>query len=153
MKKFLLLVLVLLCFVPTAFAKVDTNPLFYLDGVEKVCFVSERQFENEGVYSVQSGDLFYNYCSLEVARENFKDFKLKLKGFQFYFKNFDAEKILKTLKCNILTTTEVEGMTVICGYTPYYDNNILINNHKVNVQIAEGEDEVIVGFPLILTGY
>lgn len=153
MKKFALFMLVLLCLVPTAFSKVDTNPLFYLDGVEKVCFVSERNLQSDDVESVQSGDLFFNYCSLETARENFKSFKLKLKGLQFYFENFDAEKILKQLKCEVLTTTEIEGMKVLCGFTPYYDDNILLNNHKVNVQIAQTENGVVVGFPLILTGY
>ena len=153
MKKLMLFLLVLACLIPTMFSKVDTNPLFYLDGVEKVCFVAERKFEVEGVEVVQSGNLYYNYCSLETARENIKDFNRKLRGFQFYFKDCDVQGLLTKLKCEILTTTEIGNMTVLCGYTPYYENNIYVNSHKVNLQIAETEDEVIVGFPLILTGY
>lgn len=153
MKKLIAFVLILACLVPTAFFKMETNPIFEMQGVEKVCFVAEREYLEDEVESVRCGDLYFNYCSLETAKKNFVEFKKYIKGFQFYFKDVALDSILSTLKCEVVTTVEVEGREVLCGYTPYYENNIFVDEKKVNMQVACLENEIVLGFPLILTGY
>ncbi len=154
MKKLILFILIIACLFPTMLEKVETNPLFDMQNVEQVCFISENKFEVDGVESVKSGDLYYNYCSLSIAKANLNEFKKNMKGFQFYFKKEPIENIIQKLKVDILEQITLEdGRNVLCGVTPYYDNYIYMDSKRVNLQISISENEVVVGFPIILTGY
>lgn len=153
MKKLIVFLFLLCAMSSTAFFKFDKNPLFSLDGVQQVCFVSNSEIQNERVSCVHCGDLVFNYCSLATAKANLKEFQKNVKAVQFYFSEVDVDQLISTLKATIVSETEVEGMTVIMAYTPYYSDSVLVDGKKVNLQIACKEKQVIAGFPAILTGF
>lgn len=153
MKKLIVFILILCCIASTAFVKVETNPLFSLSGVEKVCFISSQKYESVDLECVENGDKFFNFCTLENAKENLSEYQKYMDGMQFYLKNSSYEALKNRLKIELVSVQEVDGMKIYCGYTPYVQFNILLNDKKVNIQIAEKADEIVVGFPLILTGY
>lgn len=153
MKKLIVFGLVLLCLVSTLSVKIETNPLFALKNVEKVCFVSNTKMIEDDVETVVCGDKYFNFCSLSVAKENLKKIEKDLDGIQFYLQNTSFEELTKQLKLQIVTSNQIEGLTIICGYTPYFQDCIYLDNKKVNVQIAVKSNEIVAGFPAILTGY
>lgn len=153
MKKLIVFILILCCIASTAFVKVETNPLFSLSGVEKVCFISSQKYESVDLECVENVDKFFNFCTLENAKENLSEYQKYMDGMQFYLKNSSYEALKNRLKIELVSVQEVECMKIYCGYTPYVQFNILLNDKKVNIQIAEKTDEIVVGFPLILTGY
>ena len=80
-------------------------------------------------------------------------FKKDMSAVQFYLKNQDLKALQKKLKYKHISQTNLENLTVYCGYSPYGQDSVYVDGQKVNIQIAVGEDLIIVGFPLILTGY
>ena len=152
MKKLVVFVLLLACLGATFAFKNEKNPLFQMPA-EQVCFVDEKSYSDIfDVETVQCGDLIFNFCSLQDARENLgkiKDFK----AIQFYFSSISCEELLKTLKAEILSEESPEGLRIINAYTPYFSKSVLIGNKKVNLQIALREERIVAGFPMLLTGY
>ena len=154
MKKLIVFVMILCCLASTAVFKIEKNVLFELQGINRVCFVSDEKFDSESVEVVVSGSQFFNYCSLTTAKENLKEFANKSQGVQLYFENKDLEVLKKELKFQEVTQIKIENLTIYCGYTPFYQNCVYVENKKVNVQIAiSDENKIVAGFPVILTGY
>jgi len=150
MKKLLSFLLIMCCLASTVFFRNDTTNIFRFENCEKVCFVSEKDF---GFESQRSGDKIFSFCSYEEAKEVFENIKNDLDGIQFYFKGFDEQDFYKKFNARVVSKSQVEQIRLTCGYTPFFNQVILIDGKKVNFQIANTSDWVIVGFPLILTGY
>ena len=72
---------------------------------------------------------------------------------QFYLKNQDLKALQEKLKYKHISQTTLENLTVYCGYSPYGQDSVYVDGQKANIQIAVEKDLIIVGFPLILTGY
>ncbi len=152
MKKLLVFVFLLTCLGCTTFFKLETNPLFNLNGVDRVCFISSVALDK--TESVNCGDMVFNYCSLSTAKENLSDFKEDLIGVEFYFdESVNLDEILTILKAEIISQFESDNLVVLSAYTPYYQDCVYVNGKKVNVQIAISGGCVIAGFPMLLTGY
>lgn len=136
------------------FFKTARNPIFELSDVQQACFVSPYDFADEmPVESVNSGDLVFNYCSWHTAKANLSKLNKDAEGMQLYFQQIDLQNLLVTLKAECVSTEELGDLTVINAYTPYYFDCVYVQNKKVNMQIALKENQVVVGFPMILTGY
>ena len=152
MKKLVVFVLLLACLGATFVFKNEKNPIFSLPA-EEVCFVDEKSYADKfSIETVQCGDLIFNFCSLKDARANVDkigDFK----AVQFYFSSISVDKILDCLKADIISKEEVEGLEIVNAYTPYFSKSVNIKNKKVNLQIALKEGQIVVGFPMLLTGY
>ncbi len=153
MKRVIVFVFLILCLVMTNLGKLQRNPLFAIDGVEKVCFISGDSFDAYGVETVKCGELAFNFCSVETARKNLRNFNKNLLGIQFYFSNVQKDDILKSLKSEIVCEEAINKLKVLNCYTPYYQDCIYINGKKVNMQIALSEENIVAGFPVLLTGY
>lgn len=128
-----------------------SSQIFDVDGVEEVCLVSTQKSE-VATESVQCGDKYFNYFSFEDAKreiENLKD----VDAVQFYAEEENLEKILKTIKFIELYSEEVEQLEIVYGFSPCYKSAVLLKGKKVNVQIAKIGGRVVLGFPMILTGY
>lgn len=153
MKKLIVFVLLLCCLATTGFVKVDKNPLWQMTNVEKVCFVCDSDYKSDKIDSVACGDMFFNYCSLNVAKDNMQMLKKDMSAVQFYLKNQDLKALQEKLKYKHISQTTLENLTVYCGYSPYGQDGVYVDGQKANIQIAVEKDLIIVGFPLILTGY
>ena len=153
MKTLIVFIIIGLCFGFTDFFKVERNPLFELSNVERVCFVSAESYQNKSVEVVPCGDKFFNFCSLSVAKDNLDSFKKNIDGLQFYLNESTLEELVLQLNCQKVETSAIDGMTIYYGYTPYYQDSVYLDGKKVNIQIVLKEGKVVVGFPMILTGY
>lgn len=131
--------------------KPQTNPLFSIDGVEKVCFVANEKFEN--LENVNCGDYVFNYCSLQTAKENLEEFQKKSKAVQVYYHDVSLEEVLNKLKANVVSEENIENIKVVVAYTPYVQDCVFVKNKKANLQLAEKDGKLIAGFPAILTGF
>lgn len=153
MKKIIVFCLLLSILCSTALVKIETNPLFQTEGVEQVCIVSSSKILDESVSNVACGDKFFNYCSFSTAKQNIKKWKNVLNSLQFYYDDMQLQEVFEVLRFSEISSQEIDGLTVYYGYTPYYQDCVLIDGKKVNVQIAVSDGKVIAGFPMILTGY
>lgn len=152
MKKLIAFVLILACVASTAFFKVEKNPLFDIDGVTKVCFVSNQDLSKYDMQAQRCGDMFFNFCDQKTAKEKVKIIKNKIQSVQFYFDKND-ESVMKKLKFTLVNEKEIENIKVLEGYSPLCGAGYQIDKKNINVQIAIKGDEIVVGTPLILTGY
>lgn len=151
MKKFLVFILILVCFCAISLFKTQTNPLLACENVEKVCFVSSGNIED--MESVKCGDMVFNYCTLKQANEKLSKIESDLKGVEFYIKDISFEKLCEILKVEVVSQSQVGDLNVFCCYSPYGQENVTIDGKKVNVQIAVYDDLVLAGFPMLLTGF
>ena len=152
----LIFVLILSCFCLTFSLKKQTNPLFSFDGVDKVCLISSLNFQEKNIEDMQTvvcGDVYFNYCSLSVAKNNLDVLNKNIKGIQFYLSDVGIEDIIARVNGQIVETSQVGDLKIYYAYSPYYDDCVFVNDKKINMQIAEKEEKIVVGFPLILTGY
>lgn len=150
MKKIIVFVLVLFMVGLSYFAKNKEIPLFNLDSATKVCFVVD---ENEKILGdiTQCGTKKFVYMSLAEAREEVG--KIKFDAVQFYFDKDVLNDVLEEMKAEKVSSQKVQGADVEYYYSPYFQDSVLIEGKKVNMQIALKDGEVIAGLPLILTGY
>lgn len=131
-----------------------SNPksqIFDVFGVDKVCFVSDKEFEGE-FETVSCGDKFFNFCTFEQAKEN----ALLLKesdAVQFYTDETSTDEILKTVHFQKMSSEMIDGIEIIYGYSPCYSDSVVLDGKKINVQVAKIDGEVVIGFPMILTGF
>ncbi len=154
MKKILIFVLILSCLCSTLLVKNETNPIFNFENVEKVCFVSASDFQEiDDVESISCGGKFFNYCTLGVAKQNLSKLNKNSDAVQFYLSDDDVDTLFKQMKFEIVSTSQIESLTIYCGYTPYCQTCVYLDGKKVNMQLAVCEGYIVVGFPMILTGY
>jgi hypothetical protein len=129
----------------------QTNQIFDLCDANQVCFVSDESFEGE-FETVECGDKFFNYCTLEEAK-NKSELLKNSDAVQLYLDTQNAKDLIKKLNFTQFLTETVSGYEILYGYTPLYPDSIYLEGKKINVQIAWRDESVVVGFPLILTGF
>ena len=78
--------------------------------------------------------------------------KNNIQSVQFYFDKND-ESVMKKLKFTLVNEKQIEDIKVLEGYSPLCGAGYQIDQKNINVQIAIKGDEIVVGTPLILTGY
>lgn len=152
MKKIVVFLMILACVCSTLNFK--KSSLFDLEGVERVCFISEKNYQNEEISTVECGNKFFNYCSFSTAKRNIENWKNDLDGIQFYYKDTNLEQILKNLKFQQISEQKLDNLQIFYGFTPYYSDCIVLEGKKINVQIVVSEEgTILAGFPVVLTGY
>lgn len=147
MKKMIVFFIICILLIGVSFF---TNLGTSLDSAKCAAFVINEKIE--GYESIQNGN-----DSIIKVYSNIQDFytkyKKNIKGFNLYFETFDLTLFAKNLNAQIYRSHNVEGMEMYYGYTNMYGEWKNVNGKKVNIQIAIKDNETIVGFPLILTGF
>ncbi len=133
--------------------KSEQNPLLLLENVEKVCFVSSENYEIENVERVESGDKFYYFCPLSVAKTNFQKLSQNCSGIQVYLPASEYQNVCKKLHFQLIKQEKYNEMLLFYGYSASQKQNVIIDGRNCNIQIAIDKDNMIVGTPIILTGY
>lgn len=144
MKKILLLFFI----VPLAlgwFIKNEPSRVLSLDGIEKICIVTDEEVEEFDSLKTAS----YNYVLFDSSEEANR---VKPKGIVLYL-NTQLDKLKQQLKLIVDRTEKINDMEITYGFTPQYDGFILSNNKRINTQIVVQGDKIIAGFPMILTGF
>ena len=153
MKKLIVFVLLLVVLSSTVMYKQEINPVWGLSNIQKVCFVSKDKFEQTGFENVICGDLFFNFCSSDVAKNDLKNYQAKSLSIQLYFENAKLNNLIKTLKIDNIKEEILDNVKVLTGYSPYFQDSILFDGKKINVQIGITQNLIILGNPLIFTGF
>lgn len=65
----------------------------------------------------------------------------------------DVTEIVSRLRATEVSRQQLDGLTVICYYSPKIRNRVSIGGKTVNVQIAYRDGTITVGYPLILGSY
>lgn len=151
MKKLIVFILLLSALSSTSFFKLYNNNIWQIEGLEKVCFVGDSQIED--LDYVQCGDLYFNFCTVQKAKENLKNYQKSAKNIQFYIKNDDFSEVFDKIMFEETEKQILNGRTIYLGNSPYFDKFIWTNQQRTNLQISVFENEIIIGSPVILTGF
>ena len=97
-----------------------------------------------------------NGVNNEFDNESLIDYEKfgNIEGLNFYFdKNTPFSFFEDNVDFIYKSDGKVNGYDIYYGYTVKYKDFLNINNKKVNFQLVNTQDEWIMGFPLILTGF
>ena len=119
--------------------------------ITKVCVVSQQEIDEGFDRVVKSGnDFFYLFsCDYDVNIGRFS----QISGINLYFTDYSLEEIIKDYHIDYFKGKDVEDYQIYYGFTNLFKRCLNIDNKKVNVQIAANKQQIIVGFPCILTGF
>ena len=65
----------------------------------------------------------------------------------------DVNAIVSRLRATEVSRQQLDGMVVVCFYSPLIRERVTIDGAPVNVQIAYSQGTITVGYPLILGSY
>lgn len=116
----------------------------------QVCIISDQVLPEEDFLKVlRSGDQFYYYSNEKDVYKEFSD----IKGVVLYFENYSLQALANDFCLQYFAGENVDGKSVYYGFTPYFDKSIQLNSKRINVQIVLDGEQIIAGFPAILTGF
>ena len=118
---------------------VQSGNIFDLDGISSIYFVK-----------TQDGKLFYE----KQEKLEFSQIELSnLEGVILTFEGKETLDIVNKLNMKIVREEMVDDIKIIYGYTDLYADFIYLDGKQTNVQLLKRQNEVIAGFPIILSGY
>ena len=145
--------LIALLFLPLTlfvFCYFDLSPSLPMGNATRASFVMENSLE--GYDYIQNGEQFIIDVYSDI--ESFYAIRSQdIIGFNLYFQTLDINDFANSVNGQIFKRQSVEGIEIYEGYTNCYKDFRYVGGQKINIQIAVKEKEVIVGFPLILTGF
>lgn len=121
---------------------------------KSVCFVTNVQadIQDEDVKIVPSGNQYYIYMPIRLH-----DKYLSLAGICGYVYYYPPSVQVDTLQAKLMqfaSSYQTIGKTrVVTGYTNRFADFCMVNGKKANIQLAVTEESIIVGYPMILTGF
>lgn len=63
--------------------------------------------------------------------------------------NSSAQEVISKLKCKIIKIEHVEDITIYYCYSPFLLKSVYLFNNDINIMIAQTNDKVVAGSPLI----
>lgn len=154
MKRIVVFFMMVIFLIVLPFDKQSFLSLYKLNNTKQVCFVCEN-YEGVNIDLVENvtenGGIKYLYTSKEKALLLSKE--LRYNSVQFYMENISLSKLENELDLTTLKVQNLNETIVIYGYSSFYSDFIYMDNKKVNVQLAIKDDDIIAGFPLIVTGF
>lgn len=118
----------------------------------KVTFVSKDYKEEFKNYISKNGNQYY-YTFDNLQSKNFNINSLKLDGVVYYLDdNIDVNKLLSKLDF-FYQGKNVEDYQIYYGYDVDIKDFVYVGGKKINIQIVKRSNDIVLGSPLILTGY
>ena len=125
------------------------NDYALFNGFSRVIVVSEQEqlYQN---YLINGNQYYYIFDENADVKQLLKqDFV----SYNFYYSpDFNIEKFMSNLDF-CYQGGDVEGYKLYYGYYSDFNDFRYVDGKKVNIQIALTQSEIIVGLPLITTGY
>lgn len=125
------------------------NDYALFNGFSRIIVVSEQEqlYQN---YLINGNQYYYifdeNADVKQLLKQNFI-------SYNFYFSSdFNIEKLMSNLDF-YYQGGDVEGYKLYYGYYCDFNEFRYVDGKKVNIQIALTQNEIVVGLPLITTGY
>lgn len=131
---------------------IPRDNVFDLEGIESAKFVmTAAMAQNEGLDFVQSGE----DAIVEIKQSDLKEKyqKYSPKSVVLEFDKGKTQYITDFLNLSLASEQEIDGMKIIYGYTSFYKDSQCVDGKKINVMLVEKDDCVLVGFPIIMTGF
>ncbi len=131
----------------------DNNEIFDCN-CEKMVIVSNNENLLEDCQKIfNSDDVYFIVEKEEKEKIDNLDFSY-VKGVVLYFnKNVNLNYFNKRFNYTLFGGKSIEDRQVYYGYDKNYCDYRIIENKRVNVQLVKTENEWIVGYPLIITGF
>lgn len=93
------------------------------------------------------GDKYFNYF------KNINNIQEKEILYKEVTTNLDKKRVLKDLNIDIKREEIYENFNVIYGFTPYFNEFVVVGNSKINIQIVIGFNNLKIGVPIIYSGF
>lgn len=123
-----------------------------ISGANSVTFVMDAACaEEEGLDFVWSGSDAIVNIECESVKEKYEMYNPKSVIFEFDIDKKDY--IMDFLSVGQTQEQNLEGMQIKYGYTSKFSECEFIGGKKYNVMIVEKEENILVGFPIIMTGF
>ncbi len=134
----------LLCFCGILLAvfplfNVQRNDVFSIGNISSVYFVQRE--EGKQVYIKQEKQEF---SQIELAKNE---------GVILEIENSSLKEVCESLSMQIVKCEVVDGQNTIFGWTDMYSDFVWLQGKQVNVQLLESDKKIVVGFPIILSGF
>ncbi len=132
---------------------IPKDNLFNIQNVGSYTFVLSAQTAmDEGLEFTENGfDAIVTVRDTKKAKEIYEKHSPKCLIMSFDKGQFDYVK--EYLGISQSFTQQLQDLQILYGYTSFYPESELIEGKKVNVQMVIRGQELIVGFPIIMTGY
>ena len=148
-----LLIFLLLGLSLTAVQPFKQDILFDNQQISRACVISKYKNNfDDCEYIIKNGNQYLHYASRESIKSQMKNFK-QVDGIVLYFEQSSLKELVAFYKIDYFKGGDLLGYQVFYGYTTFYSDYKYISNKKINVQIAVASDHIIIGFPMILTGF
>lgn len=153
MKRIVCLFLLILSFITYYFYPRD---VFYNHfssiGSAKFCYVYENGQENcvmTGAKVVRNGNsdmVYFEASKPSASGAKYRQAKLLLA-------DFNESEMVREFRAKMVSDENVDGFYVKYLYSPIFREFCMVNGRKINVQIAFVGEEVVVGVPMIFSGF
>lgn len=150
MKKMIAFIFIIILLFGIALAKINyPKPLNY----EKVVVVTEKKYDLE-CEIIKSGNDYY-YMLGNKADKILKNIDIsQIKGIVFYLPGeYKLQDLKKHFNYMVFDSKSVQNKKVYYGYDDSYYNFKIIDGKKINFQLVEDQNQWILGYPMILTGF
>ena len=127
----------------------NKNEFWNVDGVSKAIVATKESPDGWDV--LETMELNYITVKKEDLSQILKN--IKAEGIMLFANDSGLNNLLKSLNMLVFKEENVNGMNVVYGFTPKYEDYVLVDGKKINVQIASTRQEHVVGFPIILSGF
>lgn len=118
---------------------VQRKDLFDIEGVDSIYFV----IGNKGKQNIVLQD-----------KEKVEQADLsQAEGVIMLFDNLSLVEVAEVLGMKKIKEETVEEMSILYGYTNLYSDFIYIDGKQSNVQLVQKQNQVVAGFPIILSGF
>ena len=152
MKRVIVFFFVVILLIFFAYFKQDNFPF---SDCNKLVVVTSEEYQEIDVQPIKNGNEYYYVLAgdeIVFFKNNMSQFKYK--GLSLYYDNsYDLDFFKKEFKTQLSNPSRVENYEIYYGYYDNYKDYNIIDGKKINLQLVYTQNEWIVGFPLILTGY
>ena len=157
MKKLIALIFLSLMFTGVKFY--HSGDFDTLKGYDKVVIVCEKlkaeKIENIGFdQQIESGNDIYFIFKNKSFNDLKAKFKNDFKGVNLYFNNsFSLKDFENMLNLTFSENYKIDSYQV---YSSFYEGFLdfkIVNGKKINVQLVKTQQNWVLGFPLIITGF
>lgn len=136
MKKILIAIIIISIFVCQFKASNSFSLIDYFDG--EYTIYTKNKSEN----AINLG-----FCFMQKNRQSTEN----IIGESLVVENLEVGSAIKTLNAKVIKTEYIEnGIVVIYAYTNKILTNVKVDGKPVNLQIAQRENDFVIGWPLIL---
>ena len=156
MRKFFIFIAFIICFIIAGYCKYDAVTFAILESANpKYYFYVSLNSGTDDYHYTQNGNggiIALNKNELSLLN-NFDIGQVYGESVKFKCDDKEFANFMKKLKIDVKNIEKFENFTNIYGFNSNFGKSVKICSKDVNVQIARKDNEVVVGFPVILGSY